>query len=377
MYEKQLINKKNKEEKRFKDEILNKMKSKKEEDKEIIKKKEETEKQNLKQKKEELLKEIEKLKKLKNGNDSNYSQKKANLQKNLILLEEKKNLEKNNKNKKNDIAIKNYEFKLEKEFQENKKKMSKNIDMSRFTIPQQLKNNLDDFIQPNLLNDIQTILNDEYEMNCKVFEQELESKKLKDIDKYINVMENDKQDQLNFYKSEMLSVEKDYYKSIANIRNNYQKNKSNNENILKLKFEQTLNGYEQTKKTILDQNKELMVCINDNLHKIMIGQFTLKQAETKLEEFLLNLKDTYLIIYQKNKNNFDMYENDYIFKTQFIKYLLEIINYMIKLFSTIKTKNQNQNETIDDTNNANNPDKNLTENLFIFCIEKINEYKNK
>ena len=72
-----------------------------------------------------------------------------------------------------------------------------------------------------------------------------------------------------------------------------------------------------------------------------------------------------------------MYENDYIFKTQFIKYLLEIINYMIKLFSTIKTKNQNQNETIDDTNNANNPDKNLAENLFIFCLEKINEYKNK
>jgi hypothetical protein len=50
---------------------------------------------------------------------------------------------------------------------------------------------------------------------------------------------------------------------------------------------------------------------------------------------------------------------------------------MIKLFSTIKTKNQNQNETIDDTNNANNPDKNLAENLFIFCLEKINEYKNK
>ena len=375
MYEKQLINKKNKEEKKFKDEILNKMKSKKEEDKEIIKKKEEKEKELLKQKKEELLKEIENIKKIKNLNESNLSQKKLNLQKNIILLEEKKNLEKNNKNKKNDIEIKNYEFKLEKEFQENKKKIAKNIDMSPFTIPTQRKSNLDDFLQPNLLDDIQKILNDEYEMNCKAFEQELENKKLKDIDKYLNIMENDKQEQLNFYKSEIISTEKDYYKSIANIRNNYQKNKSNNENILKLKFEQTLNGYEQTKKIILEQNKELIMCINDNLHKLMIGKFTLKQTETKLEEFLLNLKDNYLIIYQKNKNNFDMYENDYIFKTQFIKYLLEIINYMIKLFSNIKTKNKN--ESVDETNNVNNPDQNLAENLFIFCQDKINEYKNK
>ena len=389
MYEKQLINKKNKEEKRFKDEMIKNMKSKKEEDKEIIKKKEEKEKEALKKKKEELLKEIENLKKAKSINESNLSQKKLNMQKQLLLFEEKKNIEKNNKVKNNGLEIKNYELKLEKEFQEYKQKLSKNIDMSQFSPPRQLIHNIDDNFKSNLLDDIQKALDVEFEITCKAFKQELETKKLKDIDKYLDVMNNDKQEQLIFYKSEITSFEKDYYKSIANIRTNYKNTKTNNENNLKLKFEQTLNGYEQTKQIILEQNKELMKCINDNLHKLIIGNYTLKQTETKLEEFLINLKDTYLIVYQKNKNNFEMYENEYLFKTQFIKYLLDIINYMTKLFSNYKTKNNtdnNNNKCIDNNTTMNmnmninekeNPEQNLAENLLIFCNDKINEYKKR
>ena len=56
-------------------------------------------------------------------------------------------------------------------------------------------------------------------MNCKAFEKELENKKLKEIDKYINLMTNDKNVQTNLLKSEIMSVEKDYYKSISYIRN--------------------------------------------------------------------------------------------------------------------------------------------------------------
>ena len=56
-------------------------------------------------------------------------------------------------------------------------------------------------------------------MNCKAFEQELENKKLKEIDKYINLMTNEKNVQINLLKSEIMSVEKDYYKSISYIRN--------------------------------------------------------------------------------------------------------------------------------------------------------------
>jgi hypothetical protein len=60
------------------------MKSKKEEEKETLKKKEKNEKEFLKQKKEDLLKEIEGIKKILNANQSSLNSKKFNLQKNVI-----------------------------------------------------------------------------------------------------------------------------------------------------------------------------------------------------------------------------------------------------------------------------------------------------
>ena len=381
LYEKQLINKKGKEEKRYKDELINNIKSKKEEDKEIIKKREQKEKEELNHKKMEILKEIENLKKLKIINDSNLSQKKINLQKNILLLEEKKNIEKKNKTKKTEIEIKNIENQLEKDFQQTKKNMAKNSPTISF-MPKKLNNLEDTIYNSSLLNDIQKVLDEEYEMNCKAFEQELENKKLKEIDKYINLMTNEKNEQISFFKSEMSSIEKDYYKSISNIRNNFQQNKVNNEKNLNLKFEQTLKGYEQTKKDIYEQNQQLTKHINDNLHKLLIGNYTLNQTEYKLDEFLVNLKDKYLLMYQRNKNNFDMYENDYIFKTQFIKYLLDIINYINKLFINIKTdrkKDEKKEENKNNQNNINNQnnDQKMAENLLIYCYEKINEYQKK
>ena len=381
LYEKQLINKKGKEEKRYKDELINNIKSKKEEDKEMIKKREQKEKEELNHKKMEILKEIENLKKLKIINDSNLSQKKINLQKNILLLEEKKNIEKKNKTKKTEIEIKNIENQLEKDFQQTKKNMAKNSPTISF-MPKKLNNLEDTIYNSSLLNDIQKVLDEEYEMNCKAFEQELENKKLKEIDKYINLMTNEKNEQISFFKSEMSSIEKDYYKSISNIRNNFQQNKVNNEKNLNLKFEQTLKGYEQTKKEIYEQNQQLMKHINDNLHKLLIGNYTLNQTEYKLDEFLVNLKDTYLLMYQRNKNNFDMYENDYIFKTQFIKYLLDIINYINKLFINIKTDRKKDEKKEENKNNQNNidnqnNDQKMAENLLIYCYEKINEYQKK
>ena len=379
LYEKQLINKKSKEEKKYIEELKTNIKLKKEEDKEALKKREEKKKDELKQKKLQLKKDIEILKKQKIINETNLSQKKMNLQKNILLFEEKKNIEKKNKNKKYELEIKSIENKLENEFQQNKKNLSQNISSTKFSSILISKNNN---FNENLVNNFEEVLDKEYDINCETFEQELASKKLKEIDKYINMITNDKNEQIDFYKTEISSVEKDYYKSIANIRNNFQKNKINNENNLKLKFEQTLNGYEDTKKMILEQNKQLMKYINDNLHKLLIGNYSLKQTETNLEEFLLNLKDKYLIIYQKNKNNFEMYENDYIFKTQFIKYLLDIINYMTKLFNTTKLKNKKDNNNFDEKININNnqfenDSQNLAETLLIFCNDKINEYKKK
>ena len=373
LYEKQLINKKNKEEKKYKDELINIKNSKKEENKEIIKNKREREKENLKNKKEELLKEIEKIKKIKNTNEANLSQKKFNVQKNLMLIDEKKNLDKKNKLKKNDLDIKNIEYEKEKEFNEIKQKL---IEKKNKENNNSMKPNIDkeENLEIMLLNNIQQALSEEFEINKKEIEQELKNKKMKEIEKYTTNINEEKNEKINFLKTEIISTEKDYYKSISDIRTNFQKLKLNNENNLKIKFEETLTKYENTKKIVLDEYKQLTKHISDNLQKIIIGNYTLKQSERKLEEFLINLRDNYMIIYQKNKNNFDMYENDYIFKTQFIKYLLDVVNYMTKLFSNMKTQ-------ICEGNNQNNENDNsqmeLAENLLKFCNNKINEYSKK
>ena len=374
LYEQQLINKKNKEEKRYKDELINIKNTRKEENIENIKKKREKEKENLKNKKEELLKEIEKLKKIKNSNDASISQKKLNLQKNIMLIDEKKNLDKKNKLKKNELDIKNIEYQKEKEFNEIKNKLIDKYNKEKSNIKISTITNKEKNLEMTLFNDIQKAMEEEFEINKKEIEQDLQNKKLKEIEKYTSNINNEKNDKINLFKTEIIATEKDYYKSISDIRANSQKLKINNENNLKLKFEETLNKYENTKKVILDEYKELTKHIGDNLQKLIVGNYSLKQTERKLEEFLVNLKDKYMIVYQKNKNNFDMYENDYIFKTQFIKYLLDVVNYMTKLFSNMKTQINDGSNSVDDNKKAQFE---LADNLLNFCNNKINEYSKK
>ena len=374
LYEQQLINKKNKEEKRYKEELINIKNTRKEENIENIKKKREKEKENLKNKKEELLKEIEKLKKIKNSNDTSISQKKLNLQKNIMLIDEKKNLDKKNKLKKNELDIKNIEYQKEKEFNEIKNKLIDKYNKEKSNIKISNRSNKEENLEMTLFNDIQKAMEEEFEINKKEIEQDLQNKKLKEIEKYTSNINNEKNDKINLFKTEIIATEKDYYKSISDIRANSQKLKINNENNLKLKFEETLNKYENTKKVILDEYKELTKHIGDNLQKLIVGNYSLKQTERKLEEFLVNLKDKYMIVYQKNKNNFDMYENDYIFKTQFIKYLLDVVNYMTKLFSNMKTQINDGSNSMDDNKKAQFE---LADNLLNFCNNKINEYSKK
>ena len=374
LYEQQLINKKNKEEKRYKDELINIKNTRKEENIENIKKKREKEKENLKNKKEELLKEIAKLKKIKNSNDASISQKKLNLQKNIMIIDEKKNLDKKNKLKKNELDIKNIEYQKEKEFNEIKNKLIDKYNKEKSNIKISNISNKEENLEMTLFNDIQKAMEEEFEINKKEIEQDLQNKKLKEIEKYTSNINNEKNDKINLFKTEIIATEKDYYKSISDIRANSQKLKINNENNLKLKFEETLNKYENTKKVILDEYKELTKHIGDNLQKLIVGNYSLKQTERKLEEFLVNLKDKYMIVYQKNKNNFDMYENDYIFKTQFIKYLLDVVNYMTKLFSNMKTQINDGSNSMDDNKKAQFE---LADNLLNFCNNKINEYSKK
>ena len=376
LYEKQLINKKNKEEKKYKEELINLEKNKTEGNEELIKKKIEKEKLNLKNKKQSLLDEIEKLKKIKNVNNANLSEKKMNIQKNLRLFEEKKNIEKKNKQKKTELDIKNIEYEKEKEFNEIKAKLIEKNKNENLIINKPKIISDKEMLEQNLLNDIQQALNEEFEISKKEIEQELKNQKLKEIDKYTTMITNEKNDKINLMKLEIISTEKDYYKSVSDIRTNSQKIKFDKENNLKVKFEQTLTKYENIKKIILEEYQELIKHISDNLKKLMVENYTLKHSERKFEEFLSNLKDNYMIIYQKHKNNFDMHENDFIFKVQFIKYLLDVVNYMIKLFSSMKAQINENSENFD--NNKNNKVHiELAENLILFCNNKIHEYSKK
>ncbi len=376
LYEKQLINKKNKEEKKFKEELINLEKNKTEGNKELIKKKIEKEKLNLKNKKQSLLDEIEKLKKIKNANNANLSEKKMNIQKNLRLFEEKKNIEKKNKQKKTELDIKNIEYEKEKEFSEIKAKLIEKNNNENLIINKPKIISDKEMLEQNLLNDIQQALNEEFEITKKEIEQELKNQKLKEIDKYTTMITNEKNDKINLMKLEIISTEKDYYKSVSDIRTNSQKIKFDKENNLKVKFEQTLTKYENIKKIILEEYQELIKHISDNLKKLMVENYTLKHSERKFEEFLSNLKDNYMIIYQKHKNNFDMHENDFIFKVQFIKYLLDVVNYMIKLFSSMKAQ-INENSENSNNNKNNKVHIELAENLILFCNNKIHEYSKK
>ena len=70
-----------------------------------------------------------------------------------------------------------------------------------------------------------------------------------------------------------------------------------------------------------------------------------------------------------------MYENEYIFKTQFIKYLLDIVNYINELFISEKIKKESNNEN--KKNDNNNIEQNIADKLLLFCQEKIKEYRKK
>ena len=315
----------------------------------------------------------------------NVSQKKMNFQKNITLLDEKKNLEKNNQTKKFEIDVKNYEFQKEKEFQETKKSLKPN-DTSQNLNKKISKEN----IKSNdlLFNNIQKAIDEEYELTCKEYEQDCMKNKLKEINKFTDTIIADKKDQINYIKEEMSSMEKDYYKSISSIRNVFNKKKNENENNLKLKFEQTLTGYEQTKQRILCHNKEFMNYIGDNIKKIKFNKnYNLKKKENSIEEFILNLKENYSIDLQKNKDLFKISQDDYIYKTQFIQYLLDIINFLNKLFSSSNPSDNDDNNDNNDNNIENiniltgkriskYDTENIAENLLVFCNNKILEHKN-
>ena len=306
------------------------------------------------------------------------------MQKHIKLIEEKKKLDINNKNKKHELSIKDYEIEKEQKLIKEKEQMkeniininssnnnllnynnssSSNLNFSMSGINKEDENN--EFIKSKLIEKIQQSLEEEYENNCKEIEQELNNNKMKEIEKYKLSLEQDKIDKINFYKNEILSNEKEYYKTLSNIRQNSQKKKSEGDNYLNIGFDQTLTQHEETKNKISQDNKKLMSLVIEGIQKLILQNNSMEQTAIHIEEFLLELKDTYHLMFQKNKNMYEMAEYDYNHKKLFIKYLLEIINYLSKCFSSVGTDMYDVDK------------KNIAENLLKFCKDKISTYKRK
>ena len=288
-----------------------------------------------------------------------------------------------NLDKKLDLSIKDFEIDSEKKFLKEKEQMkeafqtqssnnilnynnnnssSSNLNFSLSGINNDENN---DFIKSKILDNIQKAMDEEYEINCRSIEQELINNKMKDIEKYNLNLTKEKEEKIKNFKNDILSIEKEYYKSVSDIRQNSQNKKQEGDNYINIGFEQTLKQNEETKNKISTDNKKFMELFLEGIQKLISKNNTLEQTEIQIEEFLMELKDNYHMALQKSKNTYEIAEYDYKQKKLFIKYLLDVINYLGKVFSSSNT-------------DIFEIDKNyVSENLLKFCKDKINNYKLK
>ena len=381
-YEAQLINKKLTEEKKYRED---KEYTYKEKQKDLKRKKEkEIEEKNKKllEKKSKLIREIKEENLEKEKQELSYKEKKIKIQNNIKLLEEKKKIDLINLDKKLDLSIKDYEINSEKKFIKEKEQMKESFHSQssnnilnyngnssssnlNFSISGINNDENNDFIKSKIIENIQKAMDEEYEITCKSIEQELINNKMKEIEKYKSSLSKEKEEKLKNIENDITSVEKEYYKSIAEIRQNSQNKKVEGDKYINTGFEQTLKQNEDTKNKISKDNKKLMELFLEGIQKLISKNNTIEQTEIQIEEFLMQLKDNYHMALQKNKNTYEIAEYDYKQKKVFIKYLLDVINYLGKIFSS-------SNTDIYEIDN-----KTISENLLKFCKDRINSNKLK
>ena len=380
-YEAQLISKKLTEEKKYRED---KEYTYKEKQRDLKRKKEkELEEKNfrLKEQKTKLLKEIKEERYEKETQEANYKEKKIKIQNNIKLLEEKKKINLANLDKKLDLSIKDYEIYSEKKLSKEKEQMKESFQTQssggllnynnnssssnlNFSISG-INDENNDSIKSKIMENIQKAMDEEYEINCRSIEQELINNKMKELEKYNSTLTKEKEDQLKKFQNDITMLEKEYYKSISHIRQNSQSKKIEGDNYINIGFEQTLKQNEETKNKISQDNKKFMEIFLEGIQKLISKNNSLEQTEIQIEEYLMQLKDTYHMTLQKNKNMYEIAEYDYKQKKIFIKYLLQVINYLGKIFSSSNTDIYEIDK------------KYISENLLKFCKDKISSNKLK
>jgi len=323
------------------------------------KNKEEEELKKTTKKKENLLSEIEKLKKLNELYKSRKKEKNESLKKSKNLLDEKNKIQKNNMLKKHELDIKELENNFEQDFQNNKNLLSqkinpnKSVEVANFLVN---KNS-------QLYENYQKILEDEYEINCKVIKQELSLNKKRELDNFENSMKIEKNEKIKSYQKDIAQLEKDYFESLSKIRENSNRLTNQTNEILKDKFNGTLENYDIIKKKLINEDEEIIQKFIEKLKENINRENNIDRIEMLIEEFLYELKGEINLKYQKYKNLYDLLENELKYKMLSMNYLLEITNYIIKTVVDTANKDINHEEII--------------QNILKYSKDKLTTYKFK
>ena len=306
---------------------------------------------NLNKKKENLLLDIEKIKKMNNLIKSRLIEKNEDLTKSKNFIDENNKIQKNNLLKKYEIEIKEIESNLEENFIKNKSIIlekiipNKNLNTSNFL---ENKNN-------ELYENYQKVLEEQYEINCKFLKQEFSLNKIKEINKFTESMIIEKNEKLNEYKNNILNLENQYFNSLKNERENFKLISYQTDEFLKEKFNQSLINYDKIKKELISDSD---IFINKFIEKLNKNKS--EKYEIEIEEFLYQLKDKINLKFQKYKNSYDLLEGEYKYKILVMNYLLEILNNIIK--NSIDNKDNNEQ---------------IIQNIINFSKDKIESYKVK
>ena len=358
LYETQLKGNNEKEINKYKKETENEMK--KNNDKNINNKnKEEEEIKKITKKKENLLSEIKKLKNLNELYKSRKKEKNESLTKSKNLLDEKNKIQRNNILKKHELDIKELENNFEQDFQKNKNLISqklnpnKSVEVANFIVN---KNS-------QLYENYQKALDDEYEINCKAIKQELTLNKKKELDNFANSMIVEKNEKIKQYQKDIAELEKEYFESLSKIRENSNRLTNQTNEILKDKFNGTLENYDIIKKKLINDDEEIIQKFIEKLKENINREKNIEKIEMIIEEFLYESKGEINLEYQKYKNLYDLLENEMKYKMLSMNYLLEITNNIIKTVVDATNKDIDQDEII--------------QNILKYAKDKLTTYKFK
>ena len=332
------------------------------------KNKEEEELKKTTKKKENLLSEIEKLKKLNELYKSRKKEKNESLKKSKNLLDEKNKIQKNNMLKKHELDIKELENNFEQDFQKNN--FEQDFQKNKNLISQKINPNKSVEVANFLINknsqlyeNYQKALDDEYEINCKAIKQELSLNKKKELDNFENSMIIEKNEKIKQYQNDIAQLEKDYFETLSKIRENSNRLTNQTNEILKDKFNGTLENYDIIKKKLINDDEEIIQKFIEKLKVNINRENNIDKIEMIIEELLYESKGEINLEYQKYKNLYDLLENEIKYKMLSMNYLLEITNNIIK-------------NVVDATNKEINHDE-IIQSILKYAKDKLTTYKFK